>query len=149
VENLILRVGLNSSGTGNGLDNLLTGNSGANRLSGLDGNDTLIANEGIDTLTGGAGNDTMTGGIGNDIFVFGSGFGQDIITDFDSNPLGGQDLLNIAGLGITAANFGINVMIGVGAVVGDTLIEFTGRTDTITLVGVDSLTVSLTDFAFV
>ena len=30
----------------------------------------------------GAGNDTMTGGNGNDLFIFGPGFGQDVITDF-------------------------------------------------------------------
>lgn len=61
-----------------------------------------------DSLRGGAGNDTLTGGLGNDTFVFGAGFGNDRITDFDPNPVGGQYLLNITALGVTAANFAAN-----------------------------------------
>ncbi|PTM95015.1 M10 family metallopeptidase [Mycoplana dimorpha] len=51
----------------------LTGNSGANRLSGGAGNDVL---------DGGKGNDTLGGGSGADHFVFGPGYGKDVITDF-------------------------------------------------------------------
>ena len=58
---------------------------------------------GNDTLDGGAGNDTLIGGAGNDVFKFLAGFGQDTITDFDANPAGGQDLMDISALGITAA----------------------------------------------
>jgi Ca2+-binding RTX toxin-like protein len=145
VENLILRSGFgNINGTGNASDNVLTGNAQANQLLGLDGSDTLIGNGGNDTLIGGAGNDTMTGGTGNDIFRFATGFGQDIITDFDANPAGGQDRLHIAALGINAGNFGANVSISADA--GNTLISFTGVTDTITLVGVNAATVTQQDF---
>ena len=144
VENLILRSGLgNINGTGNASDNVLTGNEGANLISGLDGNDTLIGNGGNDTLNGGAGDDSMVGGAGNDIFVFGSGFGQDVITGFDSAPAGGQDLLDISALGITAGNFGANV--SVSAIVGGGTLIGIGA-DSITLVGVNSATVTQQDF---
>ncbi len=39
------------------------------------------------------------------------GFGDDIINGFDANPGGGQDLLDISGLGITAATFSGSVKI--------------------------------------
>ena len=63
VENLVL-TGDASSGTGNGLDNVITGNGLANLLSGNDGNDTLNGGDGNDTLLGGAGNDRLVGGKG-------------------------------------------------------------------------------------
>ena len=73
----------------------LTGNELANRLVGGAGNDTL---------DGGAGNDSLGGGAGNDVFKFMRGFGQDTITDFAAGLVAGsQDLLDISGLGITAA----------------------------------------------
>ncbi|OGA73695.1 MAG: hypothetical protein A2X73_08380 [Burkholderiales bacterium GWE1_65_30] len=108
----------------------------------MDGNDTLIGNGGNDTLIGGAGNDTMTGGTGNDIFRFFNGFGQDVINGFDANPASGQDLLNISALGITAGNFGANVVIS--AVGVDTFIDI--GADSITLVGVNAATVTQQDF---
>jgi Ca2+-binding RTX toxin-like protein len=144
VENLVLLGAATRHGTGNTADNVLTGNNGANLLQGMDGNDTLIGNGGNDTLIGGAGNDTMSGGTGNDIFRFFNGFGQDVINGFDANPANGQDLLNISPLGITAGNFGANVLISDDA--GNTLISFTGITDTITLVGVNAATVTQQDF---
>ncbi|CAK0770745.1 hypothetical protein WCLP8_4620002 [uncultured Gammaproteobacteria bacterium] len=44
-------------------------------------------------LDGGAGNDTLTGNGGNDTFVFGRGYGQDVInnTHYDS----GQSVLRL------------------------------------------------------
>ena len=114
-ENLTL-TGANINGTGNGAANTITGSAGNNTLSGgggadillgNGGNDTLNGDAGNDTLTGGAGNDTMNGGAGNDTFVFAPGFGVDTINGFDANATGGQDLLNISGLGITAADINI------------------------------------------
>lgn len=55
-----------SSGTGNGLDNIITGNTGANTLIGNDGDDALYGGLGNDTLTGGAGNDVLRGDAGSD-----------------------------------------------------------------------------------
>jgi Ca2+-binding RTX toxin-like protein len=51
-------------------------------LDGGNGNDTLLGGNGADTLIGGTGNDILTGGKGGDVFVFASGFGKDVITDF-------------------------------------------------------------------
>ncbi|MGH8348444.1 MAG: calcium-binding protein, partial [Pseudomonas sp.] len=98
---------------------------------------------GNDAMTGGAGNDSMFASTGDDIFVFAAAFGNDRIIGFDTDPAGGQDLLNIAGLNITAATFGSSVnVVDLGA---DTLINF--GADSITLVGVaDATTVTASDF---
>ena len=53
----------------------------------------------------------MVGGNGDDAFVFNAGFGNDRIRDFDANPSGGQDLIDISDLGITSANFAASVTI--------------------------------------
>ncbi|MCY1547383.1 RTX calcium-binding nonapeptide repeat (4 copies) [compost metagenome] len=123
---------LHFSGSGNFVGN---GNDLANTLSGGSGNDRL---------TGGAGDDVLVGGVGNDIFVFGAGFGHDRILDFDANSAGGQDLMNVVALGITASNFAANVSISdIGA---DT--QVTIGANSITLVGVaDATTVTQADFS--
>ncbi|MEW6353115.1 MAG: heme peroxidase, partial [Pseudomonadota bacterium] len=106
---------------GIGNDTLL-GLGGNDTLEGGDGNDTLFGAAGNDVLIGGAGNDVMNGGVGNDIFVFAPGFGNDIIRPgFDPSPVGGQDLLDISALGITAATFAGQVTIAANGL-GDTLI---------------------------
>ena len=88
-------------------------------------------------LTGGTGNDAMNGGAGNDTFVFAAaGFGGDTITGFDANPGGGgQDRLDISGLGINAAAFAGSVSIAL--VAGNTLVTI--GADTIQLNGVNGL----------
>ncbi|WP_137885651.1 peroxidase family protein [Pseudomonas sp. 2FE] len=125
VENLRFFGSVAFTGTGNALDNTITGSTGN------------------DTLTGAAGNDLLIGGLGNDAFVFAAGFGNDSIQGFDVDPAGGQDLLNIAALGVTAANFAANVTIAdVGA---DTLVTI--GVGSIRLVGIaDATTVTQTDF---
>jgi Ca2+-binding RTX toxin-like protein len=72
VENLELTGSDNLNGTGNTLANVLTGNSGVNILTGYAGDDTL---------DGGIGNDNLRGDGGNDTFLFGSGDGQDLVSD--------------------------------------------------------------------
>ena len=143
VENLTFTGVGNFTGNGNGLDNVLTGGAGTDVLSGAGGADTLIGNAGVDSLNGGAGDDTLIGGAGNDVmnggtgadtFVFATGFGNDVITGFDANAIGGQDLLDLSALGITAANFAASVTIA--DLGNDTLVTINGTTDSITLLGV-------------
>ena len=152
IENLIGGSGSDTI-TGNGVANRIEGRGGNDLLAGLLGDDTLDGGTGADTLEGGGGadrligglgNDVMTGGAGQDAFVFGPGFGNDRITDFDANPAGGQDILDVSGLGITAALFASRVTIAdVGA---DTLVTVDG-TGSIRLAGVgNAATVTQQDF---
>jgi Ca2+-binding RTX toxin-like protein len=113
-----------------------------NELRGRGGDDVLVGSEngeildgggGNDTITGGGGNDTLIGGGGQDIFVFGKNFGNDQVIDFDANPTGGQDLLDLRALGITAATFAAEVAI---AVVGTDTLVTVGDEGTMLLVGV-------------
>jgi trimeric autotransporter adhesin len=142
VENLTLSGTTAINGTGNTLANIMQGN---------DANNTLTAGAGDDTLTGGGGNDTLSGGAGNDIFVFRAGSGADRVTDFDADPLGGQDLIDANGLGINYAGAydaaiqnGTLVITDLGA---DTLLSF--GSDSIRLVGVgDPSTIDSSDFLF-
>uniref|UniRef100_UPI000A1F79DD beta strand repeat-containing protein n=1 Tax=Pseudomonas sp. B28(2017) TaxID=1981730 RepID=UPI000A1F79DD len=111
-------------------------------LGGL-ANDILVGGAGDDLFFGGLGNDTLNGGLGNDTFAFAAaGFGNDSIQDFDANPAGGQDLLNIAGLGISSETFAANVSIAADG--ADTLIGI--GMDSIRLVGVNSAGIDQTDF---
>ncbi len=88
---------------------VLVGTTGNDIINGFSSNDTLYADAGDDYvlggagndyLTGGAGNDQLDGGSGNDTYHFSSGFGNDIINNYDSS-LGRIDKI-IFGTGITA-----------------------------------------------
>ncbi len=114
VENLTLAGTGNLTGWGNGLDNTITGNTGTNNLYGYSGNDTISGGGGSDYLNGGLGSDTLNGGLGNDTVDGGHGTNVinvfdgndtvrhqasvdalDIIQNFDGNPTGGQDVLDL------------------------------------------------------
>jgi Ca2+-binding RTX toxin-like protein len=111
-------------------------------LGGL-ANDILVGGAGDDLFFGGLGDDTLNGGFGNDTFAFAAaGFGNDSIQGFDVDPTGGQDLLNIAGLGISSETFAANVSIAADG--ADTLIGI--GMDSIRLVGVNSAGIDQTDF---
>ena len=58
-------------------------------LSGGLGNDKLVSYGGMDTLDGGAGDDELIGGKGPTKFVFGLGYGHDVITS-DAGDWAGQ-----------------------------------------------------------
>jgi Ca2+-binding RTX toxin-like protein len=122
---------------GNDLANALTGGNGSDRISGSGGDDTLRGLEGDDRLTGGWGSDT---------FVFAPDFGNDVITDFDANPAGGQDHLDISAFAVTSATFTARVTIAdLGA---DTLVTIDGGAEqSILLAGiVDPSAVTRDDF---
>ncbi|MDP2795026.1 MAG: calcium-binding protein, partial [Sulfurisoma sp.] len=80
---------------GLGGDDHIEGRAGVDVLTGGTGNDTLNGQDGNDTLDGGAGNDSLQGGTGNDIYVFGNGYGQDVINDYEW-PTGNIDTVQMA-----------------------------------------------------
>lgn len=114
-----------------------SGASFRTRIAGEDGNDTIIGGTLADRITGDGGDDTITGGAGNDKFIFASGWGDDIITDFDN----GRDRLDVAQAGITDIS-----QLTITASGADTLVEF--GADSILLQGVDVSTVNAFDFRF-
>ena len=73
IENLTLTGFAATSGTGNGLNNVITGNTGANVLRGGAGADTLLGGDGIDTLFGDEGDDVLYGEEGADTLRGGDG----------------------------------------------------------------------------
>jgi Ca2+-binding RTX toxin-like protein len=99
-------------------------------------------NELNNTIIGGAGNDLLAGGLGNDTFVFGANFGDDAILDFDADPAGGQDKLDLRTLGITLGDFASQVTIGAAG--SDSLVTI--GADSILLAGVSAASVGAADF---
>jgi Ca2+-binding RTX toxin-like protein len=71
--------------------------SSVENLTGSAFNDTLAGDGNANRIEGRAGSDMLTGNAGNDIFVFGTGFGQDTITDFASGA-GAGDVMEFFGL---------------------------------------------------
>ncbi len=64
-------------------------------FTGTVGNDNLTGSEGDDVFNAKSGNDTLNGGMsGNDTYVFGRGYGQDTISDYDSTP-GNSDTIRL------------------------------------------------------
>ncbi|WP_139557002.1 peroxidase family protein [Methylotetracoccus oryzae] len=124
-------------------DDTLTGSAQADVIDGGAGADNLTGGVGDDILVGGAGPDTMNGGDGLDTFRFASGFGSDVINGFDANPAGGQDLLDIRQLGVSAGTFASRVVItGVGA---DTVVTISSG-GTIRLVARPAANIGASDF---
>ena len=71
-----------------------------------------------------------------------TGFGNDTVADFDFDPTGGQDILDLTGLNVTFADMTIS------ASASDTFITFIGSDDSILLTGVSSANVDSSDFIF-
>lgn len=76
---------------GDGEADVLLGGGGRDRLEGRGGRDTLTGGDGDDVLLGGGARDILTGGKGDDTFVFRTGDGLGVITDFDL----GSDVIKI------------------------------------------------------
>ena len=161
VENLTFTGTGDFTGAGNGLDNVVTGGVGNDSLYGGDGNDRLVGGDGDDFLHGGAGDDTLNAGAGNDAVNGGGGndtinlgagfntivydeegFGDDTVASFDANPNGGgQDRIDLSGLGITDADFASRVSIAANGT--GTRIEVAGGS--ITLNGVTGAGLNVVD----
>ena len=94
------------SGYGN---DYISGGIGNDLLYGETGNDTIRGEAGADTLYGGKGNDTLTGGAGVDVFVYATGDGNDVITDYTA-----QDKLRISGSYYTLTS-GNDMIVRVGS----------------------------------
>ena len=134
---------------------MITGGNAIDQLNGAGGNDTLIGNNGDDVLDGGAGNDSLNGGggndslnvtAGNDTLVYDAvGFGADTVIGFDAKATGGQDLIDVRGLELTAASIGTDIVVKV--VGADTRVTI--GTDTILLQNVTGIgTNAITDAGF-
>jgi Ca2+-binding RTX toxin-like protein len=146
VERLIIYGGA-VSGVGNGLDNLLNGNNSALgvTLDGAGGNDNIVGSNQSDVLIGGAGADALNGISGDDFFRFAAaGTGVDRIIGFDADAAGGQDKIDVAGRGFSAASIGGAILIAASG--ADTLITI--GADTIRLLGISAANVDAGDFVF-
>lgn len=100
IENLLLSLDGNTTGSGNSGNNRVTGNEGNNTLNGREGNDTVDGTDGIDRLIGGLGRDTLIGGGGNDSFVYKSvqesrPGNRDRVLDFDDD---GNDRIDLSAI---------------------------------------------------
>jgi len=138
---------------GNGND-IMFGGAGNDTINGGAGNDTIYGSAGDDSINGGSGQDTIRGSVGNDslsggddgdTFIFKSGDGDDIVSDFEV----GQDTLilnatetdftDTASVQAAATETIINSQLG--------LLIDTGGGDSVFLAGITSA--DLTNITFV
>jgi Ca2+-binding RTX toxin-like protein len=96
---------------------------------------------GRDVVAGSTGDDTMTGGTGPDTFVFRQFDGKDVITDFFT----GSDKLKIDVDGIDSFADIRHIARQVGH---DTVLDFAGNIDEITLKNVSVSSLHASDFVF-
>lgn len=118
-------------------------------LTGSAHNDHLTGDRSVNVLHGGAGEDVLTGGRGSDTFVFNSGDGADIVTDFDSG-YGWQywhasgDQIRLGVDGIDEFNDVLSVASQTG---GDVTLDF-GNNDSLILTDVQLWKLDQSDFLF-
>ena len=154
IETIYL-TGASSLVTGSAGNDFIVGNSTASTLLGADGNDTLTGGAGVDSLFGqfgddalrggggddllygGFGNDLLLGGAGADTFIFGLGWGNDMILDFSRSQ---GDRMDLRGTSATFAN----LTIGVDTANGNSVVVF--GASRIDVFGVTNL--AATDFIF-
>jgi len=101
--------------TGSGGDTI-NGDGDSDFISTGSGSDIIYAADGNDTLIGGTGNDTLYGGNGNDIYQFGSGDGNDLISDNGgtSDTIAFESSVSLASIGLYQDSSG-NLHIGYGS----------------------------------
>jgi Ca2+-binding RTX toxin-like protein len=133
VENLTL-TGTATTGTGNGLDNVITGNGSGNTLTGNGGNDTLDGGGGNDSMSGGAGNDTYFVAQTSDSVTEAAGGGTDTVKSTIAYTLSStQEVENLTLLGSANVN-------GTGNSLGNVLIGNDGNNTLTGNAGADTLT---------
>ena len=82
------------------------------KITGNTLNNSIKGGSGNDTLSGGKGADTLTGGSGKDVFVYATGDGKDVITDYNS----GVDSIKLTSGSITKSSLsGSDVVLRVGS----------------------------------
>lgn len=106
VENLTFTGTSASSGTGNGIANLIIGNADANLLVAGGGDDVVQGGAGDDQLIGDSGNDVLSGGDGRD-FVNG-GNGNDVI----EGGAGNDELWGLPGNDVIRGGDGVDRLFG-------------------------------------
>lgn len=113
---------------------------------GTAGADTIRGNSAANVLDGGPGDDLLLGGAGADTFVFAAEFGNDRIADFDADPTGGQDLIDLGWFGIELAELDKRVTVADSP--GGVLITVDANTAmTVLLAGVpDRSVITASDF---
>ncbi|MBI4943685.1 MAG: choice-of-anchor D domain-containing protein [Actinobacteria bacterium] len=129
---------------GGGADNM-TGSQAADVIIGGAAVDTINGQDGDDVIEGGAGNDVLNGQVGNDQFRYTAAFNADTVNGFDTNPAGGQDQIDLRGVGVTPGNFATRVTISVVNAT-TTLVTVNGVGGTIRLNNVAAASVNATDF---
>lgn len=72
---------------GNKLANKIIGTEEDDSISGGAGKDTILGGDGNDTINGGKGNDSLSGGEGTNTFLYNTGDGDDIITDYKNGDI--------------------------------------------------------------
>lgn len=142
---MIIGLDGNDTLTGAGSLDVLAGNAGNDVINGGAGNDLLRGGQGNDVINGGIdsdiiwgdrGSDTLTGGAGSDSFVFRSGDGSDVITDF----LPGVDDFTLSG-GLTFSDLTITEQSG------NAVVSVTSTAEVLaTLTGVAASELSSTNF---
>lgn len=110
-------------------DDTLNGSNYVDTLYGGEGNDVLYGNGSNDLLDGGLGDDTLYGGSGDDLYVFGVGYGNDIISE--SSGIDAVTFLtgvNPDDITVTRAN-------GSSSYNRDLVLSIKGTSDTLTIKG--------------
>ncbi|HEX8031719.1 MAG TPA: carbohydrate-binding domain-containing protein, partial [Vicinamibacterales bacterium] len=126
---------VNDTIDGKGGNDTLYGRSGDDVLKGGAGSDALLGEAGNDRLDGGAGNDALQGGPGNDVFVFGRGYGQDLVSDFTA----GQDKIDLSAFGLGGMDKLSTSATMVTTSASSMYVDF-GNGDRLTISGISKLT---------
>lgn len=107
----------------------LRGGGGNDTLCAGDGDDYLEGGEGDDILDGGAGNDELADYDGNDVFVFGRGYGQDVVYSWDES-LSSTDIVRFLP-DVSPADIVVQRIDTNGS--DDLVLSIRGTTDTLTI----------------